>query len=65
MAQQAKDGERSLCGPPESLTALDLEQKMVHTFSTKELLLKALENHESGSIAPERVSIERQFRRLR
>ena len=51
--------------PPESLTALDLEQKMVHTFSTKELLLKALENHESGSIAPERVSIERQFRRLR
>lgn len=64
MAQQAKDGERA-SRPPESLTALDLEQKMVHTFSTKELLLKALENHESGSIAPERVSIERQFRRLR
>ena len=38
---------------------------MVHTFSTKELLLKALENHESGSIAPERVSIERQFQHLR
>lgn len=64
MAQQAKDGERASAAP-ESLTALDLEQKMVHTFSTKELLLKALENHESGSIAPERVSIERQFRRLR
>ncbi len=39
--------------------------KVSVAYRSKELLLKALENHESGSIAPERVSIERQFRRLR